>query len=314
MLKKFYTQIVFKYAKTILALIFLLVSFLGYHAFSLKIDASPETLLLENDKDLAYSRLVNQRYRSPDFLVIAYTPKENLLSQQTLTNIKNLSDELLTLPLVTSITSLRNVPLLQSPPRPVRDLVEHIPSIEAGDVNLTMAKTELLTNPMYSRNIVSMDFKTTAIIINLKYDSEHFVLLDKRNQLRTRSREANATQSDKRNFLQVDKEFALYRENSREAQHDNIVQIRHIMQKHKADAEMFLGGINMIADDLITFVKNDLKTYGVIVLLLLIAVLWVLFKQLRWVLIPVVTLTAAIVSSIGFLGLFSFEITVISLN
>lgn len=314
MLKRFYTQVIFKYAKLILALIFVLVAFLGYHAFSLKIDASPETLLLENDKDLAYTRLISKRYRSPEFLVIAYTPKHSLLSPSSLADIKALSEELLELPMVSSVTSILNVPLLQSPPRPVRDLVEHIPSIEAGDVNLTLAKKELLNNPMYIKNIVSKDFKTTAIIINLKYDEEHFRLLDLRNTLRKLSREDNVTTKEIYNYKQAEKDFSLYRERSREAQHDNIVQIRHIMDTHRDKAEMFLGGVNMIADDLITFVKNDLKTYGVIVLVLLIIVLWFLFKQLRWVLIPVLTLFASLVSSIGFLGLFGFEITVISSN
>lgn len=314
MLKKFYTKIIFVYPRIVLSALFLLVSFLGYHAFSLKIDASPETLLLENDKDLAYSRLVSKRYRSPDFLVIAYSPNQDLLSTQTLTNIEVLSQELLELPLVSSVTSLLNVPLLQSPPRPVRELIDNIPTIEAGNVNLTLAQKELLNNPLYAKNVVSMDFKTTSIIINLKYDEQYYTLLDKRNTLRTRSHEDNASTQDIQAYKKSENDFSHYRDSIREAQHQNIIDIRSIMKQHQNEAQMFLGGVNMIADDLITFVKNDLKTYGIIVLLLLIAVLWILFRRLRWVLLPVVTLFASITAGIGFLGLFGFEITVISSN
>lgn len=314
MLKKFYTQFIFVYPKSVLFLVFMLVSFLGYHAFSLKIDASPETLLLENDKDLAYTRVINKRYRTPDFLLIAYTPHNSLLSSETLLEIKELSDELLELPLVESVTSLRNIPLLQSPVRPVKELVEHIPTIEDGDVNLTLARTEFLNNPLYTKNIVSTDFKTTAIVINLKYDEKYYTLLDKRNELRKESKKRDVTKEDKLKYAQTEKEFSLYRESIREAHHNNIVKIREIMKKHQDKAEMFLGGVNMIADDLITFVKNDLKTYGAIVIFLLITVLWILFRQLRWVVLPVVALATSIIASIGFLGLFGFEITVISSN
>ncbi|HIC43597.1 MAG TPA: RND family transporter [Sulfurimonas sp.] len=314
MLKQFYTKIIFVYPRLVLFSVFLLVAFLGFHAFSLKVDASPETLLLENDKDLEYTRLIAKRYRSPEILVITYTPKASLLEAKTLSNIKSLSQDLQNLPLVSSVTSILNIPFLQSPPLPVKELLEHIPTIEAGDVNLSLAKKELLTSPLYSKNIVSEDFKTTAIIINLKYDEKYFQLLDDRNHLRQRSREDNASKKDKLLFQYAQKVFSIYRESTRQSQHQNIKNVRALMQKHATDAQMFLGGINMISDDLITFVKNDLKTYGLIVLILLIAVFWFIFRRIRWVVLPIITLFSTITSSVGFLGLFNFEITVISSN
>ena len=314
MLKNFYNKLIFVYPKSVLLSLFLLVSFLSYHALDLRVDASPDTLLLENDRDLLYSRIVSQRYRSPDFLVIAYTPKSDLLAPETLQAIKALSDDLIKLPLVKSITSVYNIPFLQSPPKPVKDLVEHIPTIQGGDVNLTMARAELLNNPLYHENIVSPDLKTTAIIINLPYDKKYYELLDKRTKLKTASKLKTATLQDKQNYISSKEEFTAYTDSLREAQHQNIVQIRAVMDRHRDKAEMFLGGVAMISDDLITFVKNDLKTYGVIVLLLLIVVLWILFKEPRWVLIPILTLAASIFSSLGFLGLFDFPITVISSN
>ena len=314
MLRSFYTKFIFVYPKSVLVFIALLVSFLGFHAVDLKIDASPETLLLEDDKDLLYSRLVNQRYRSPDFLVIAYSPKQDLLAPETLSAIKALSDDLVKLPLITSITSIYNIPFLQSPPRPVKDLVEHIPTIEGNDVDLDLARKELVSNPLYHENIVSPDLKTTAIVLNLPYDKQYYDLLDQRNKLKALSEKETASPQELANFNQAQLAFVSYTDSLRAAQHDNIVKIRAIMDRHRDKADMFLGGISMISDDLITFVKNDLKTYGVIVLFLLIAVLWVLFREVRWVVVPILTLAASIISSIGFLGLFHFPITVISSN
>lgn len=314
MLKKFYKNVVFIYPKSILFLVFLLIAFLGYQAFNLKVDASAETLLLEDDKDLAYTRVVNTRYRSPDFLLITYTPKADLLSEASLSDIKQISEELIELPLVESITSLRNVPLMQSPPRPVSELVEDVPTIEKGGIDLSLAKTELLNNPLYAQNLVSPDFKTTAIMVNLFYDEKYYNLLDRRNDLRVKAKDKNATQTIQREFAKAEQTFTLYRDSLREAQHENILKIREIMERHQDKAELFLGGVSMIADDMITYVKRDLQNYGLIVLLLLITVFWVVFRQIRWVVLPVFVLAVSITASIGLLGFFGWEVTVISSN
>ncbi|MDF1881975.1 MMPL family transporter [Sulfurimonas sp. MAG313] len=314
MLKKFYKNIIFVHPRMVLSFLFLLISFLGFHALSLKVDASPETLLLENDKALSYTRLIAKRYRSSEFLVIAYTPNKSILHPDTLKNIKYLSDELLELPLVESITSVRNVPLVQSPPLPIKDLASHVPSIEDGIIDLELAKKELLSNPLYTKNIVSEDFKTTTILINLVKDTRYNTLLDNRNASREKAEADNAGQEDKAAYKTAQDIFFSYRDKARKVQHQNILSIRSIMQKYQDQGQMFLGGINMISDDLISFVKQDLKTYGLIVLFLLIIIFSLIFREFIWVILSLITLFASLIASIGFLGLFNFEVTVISSN
>ena len=272
MIKELYSKVVFSYPKLLLTVLFLVIGFLANQATELKIDASAKTLLLEDDKDLAYTRLVHKRYDSSDFLVITYSPKKELLDTDTLDNIKNICDEIEMLPLIKSINSIRTIPLLQSASVPIAELTSGVPTLATHTVDKALVKKELLNNPLYIENFVSPDFKTTALILNL-HDN-----------------------------------------NSKDIRHANIVDIRKIMQKYKADAQMFLGGANMVADDMITFVKNDLKTYGIIVLFLLIAILYIVFGELKWVLIPIVILSSSIVSSIGLIGLFGWEVTVVSSN
>ncbi|QFR50339.1 MMPL family transporter [Sulfurimonas lithotrophica] len=272
MIKDLYSKIVFKYTKYTLFFIFLLVGFLAFEAFKLEVDASAKTLLLENDKDLAYSREVYKRYKSQDLLMIAYTPKSYLLSDDTLKNIKKISSDLQKLPLVDSVNTILNIPLLETSKLSFEQLAEGAKTLETKGINKDEVKKELLNNPLYIENFVSPDFKTTSIMINLKD-----------------------------NF-------------SKDVQHKNIVEIRSIMKKYQADADMFLGGANMIADDMISYVKSDLKNYGVIVLFLLILILYVVFKEIKWVLLPLIILFAAIVSSIGLLGLFEWQVTVVSSN
>ena len=272
MIKELYKKIILTYPKFILLFISLLVAFLAYEAFNLKVDASAKTLLLEDDKDLAYSREVYKRYKSQDLLVIAYLPKHNLLDDITLRNLNKISSEIERLSLVDSVNTIVNIPLLQTSNISFAELANGAKTLADKDIDKNEAKKELLNNPLYVENFVSRDFKTTSIMINLKDNY------------------------------------------SKEIRHQNIKEIRDIMTRYKADAQMFLGGADMIADDMITYVKNDLKNYGAIVLFLLIMILYIVFKEIKWVLLPLTILFASIVSSVGILGLFEWEVTVVSSN
>ena len=314
MLKRFYTGFVFRYPVLVIALVLLVTAMLATQIPRLSVDASAETLLLEHDKDLAYSRLVARRYRSPDFLIITYTPKNDLLSPQTLETIRILSDALSRVDGVDSVTSILNVPLLESPPKPVRELLEKIPSIGAGDVNLTLARQELARNPLYVSNLVSPDLRTTALQVNLTFDARYYELLDRLNALRLRDENGSATAAQKQELASAEAAFKAYRDVLRVKDHRLILAVRNIIASHHEAGQLFLGGVTMIADDMITFVKRDLRTYGSAVLVLLVLVLWMLFRQWRWVLLPVMILTVSVALTVGLLGLFGFEITVISSN
>ena len=171
-LKKIYENIILKFWKLILFLILGSVLLLSFQIKNLTIDASSETLILENDKDLAFTRLITKRYYSPDFLVIAYTPDKDLFHSETLKTISDITKKLLDLKQVHSVNSILNVPLLQSPPRPISELLEHIPILEDPTMDKNLARLEFLNSPIYKDNLVSSDFKTTAILVNLKDDEE----------------------------------------------------------------------------------------------------------------------------------------------
>jgi predicted RND superfamily exporter protein len=75
-----------------------------------------------------------------------------------------------------------------------------------------------------------------------------------------------------------------------------------------------LGGISMIADDLISFIKKDLKIFGIGVLLFLIVVLGIIFRSKRWVILPILCCAFSAVAMMGLLGMFDWQVTVISSN
>mgnify|MGYP001292042989 CR=1 FL=1 len=175
MIKKIYDTFILKYPFIILTILMLFVSTLGFFATKVEIDASAETLLLEDDKDLQFFREVNKTYDNSDFLVVTFSPKKGeLLSKENLETIKNISNDFLKVQNIESVTSILNVPLLQSPIRPISDLVEGVDSLETKEFDTNLVKNELLHSPLYSNALVSSDFKTTALILNLKTDSKYF--------------------------------------------------------------------------------------------------------------------------------------------
>ncbi len=316
MIKKFYDNLILKYPKTILIILLSFVGILGYYTTKLEIDASSETLLLEDDKDLKIFREVNKNYTNPNFLVVAYSPKSGeILDDKNLQIIKNLTNDFLNLDSISSTTSILNVPLLQSPIKPISDLVSGVDTLQTkNDIDKKLVKNEFLSSPLYKNSLVSEDFKTTAIVLNLKEDKKYFELLEKRNSLLKKRRDNKASSKELLELEKVQKDFKDYRDFLREKESKDIQEVRDVVKKYSSNSKIFLGGVNMIANDVIGFVKNDLKIYGSTLVFILIFILWFIFRHIRWIVLPISICILSVISTAGLLGLFGWEVTVISSN
>jgi uncharacterized protein len=314
LVRNFYNYVVLRYPLVVLASIILMITFLGYQAQNLQIDASSETLVMEGDKDLAYTREVNKRYGNQDFLFITFTPKNELLSNQTLDAVKRLRNDLEKLIFVDSVFCILNVPLLESPPQPVSELVKNVPTLESPNIDKRLARKEFLNSPIYQKMLVSPDFKTTAFQVNLIEDKKWIDFVNQRNHLRSKEKDGSIRESEKLALKKIISDFKIHRDENRAEVHKNIAEVRALIEKYRDEGELFLGGVSMIGDDLITFLKNDLSFFGTGVLIFLIIMLLFIFRQIRWIIIPVVTCTFSVIATAGLLGMFGWEVTVISSN
>ncbi len=243
-----------------------------------------------------------------------FSPKSDLLSNENLETIKNMTNDFLKVQSIEKVNSILNVPLLQSPIRPISDLVSGVDSLETKEVDKNLVKNEFLTSPLYSNALVSADFKTTALILNIKNDSKYFELLEKRNSLLLKQKDKTISKNEELELKKIIIEFKNYRDLLRQNDADEIEKIREIIKKYEPNGKIFLGGVNMIASDVIGFVKNDLVIYGFSLILIFIFILWSIFRKIRWVVIPLFICFISIVSTGGILGLFGWEVTVISSN
>ena len=317
MLNSLYNNYLLKYPKFILFFIAVFVAIMISFAMRLEIDASAETLLLEGDKDLEFSRKVSENFESQSLLVVTYSIKDDLLNQKNIENIKELSASILKLDIVESVNSIVNVPLLQSPVRALKELLKDIPTLESKGMDKALAKKEFLHSAIYEKNIVSPDFHTTALAVNLKRDYKYYELMDKRNAFVKLKKEKKLTKTEQEDYKKASKELKEYRDKQRLYTHKSIVDMRSILknfQENHSDVKLHLGGVSMIADDMVEFVKHDLKTFGLLIIGLLIVILYILLRNIEWVAISLFICSISLVITSGLLGLFSWEITIVSSN
>ena len=310
----FFDRVVLGHPKTVILCVLIAVGFLMFQARHFRLDASAETLVLENDEDLEYSRLIRSRYGEQDFLILTYTPRDNLLSEKTLGIIGRLRGDLKSLDSVTSVLSILDVPLLESPPVTLKELSGDLPTLETPTVDRELARTELRESPLYKDLLVSPDLKTTALLIDFAEDEVFYDLLERRNDLRQKKASRKLTLPEHAELGRVTEQFRQHRDKMRQHRHMDILKIRAIMNNYREDADLFLGGVSMIADDMISFIKNDLNIFGIGVLLFLIIALGIIFRRFRWVCLPILFCLVSVICMAGLLGWFGWEVTVISSN
>jgi hypothetical protein len=292
----------------------LLTAFFGYEAQYLRIDASAETLLLENDKDLKLSRAVNERYAASDYLVVAFTPKDDLLSSSTISTIKNIKKAIGMIDGVKSTTTIIDVPLLMSPKKDINEIVRETKTLSSIGIDKKLVKDELMTSPLYSENLVSKDFKTTAIIVNLKPDQVYKKLLAKRNSFVDIKENRELSSTEQIEYIHAQESLKEYRASLKIKDHKLIEQVRFKLDTFRNEGDLFLGGAIMIADDMIGFVKSDIVIYGTAILLIMIFMFWIIFREIRFVVLPIFISIVALVITTGINAMLGLEVTVISSN
>jgi len=310
----FFDRGILKYPRIVLVCILAALFFFGFGAKKFRLDASAETLVLENDQDLRYSRLINSRYGDSDLLLLTFKPNDDLFSDKVLATLARLREDLKQVHDVESVLTILDVPLLRSPPIPLKQLGSTTRTLESPDVDKALARRELADSPLYRNLLVSPDLKTTAILITFPHDQRYDDLVFQRDTLREKKAAGILTDAQRRKLDEVVRQFAQYHDEVRQRRHHDILTIRGIMDKYRQHGTLFLGGVSMIADDMISFIKSDLRIFGTAVFLLLVFTIAIIFRRIYWVILPTLTCLVSVVCMVGFLGWFGWEVTVISSN
>ena len=162
-----YDTLVLHNPKLVLVVLLSILVFFGYHTKNFKLDASADSLLLEDDVDLKVFRKIHERYASSDLLVVTYTPDIDLFSDQALEPLKQLRGELKKVTSVDTVFTILDAPLFNSSDVDIQEMIDDMPSLEKPGIDRAKAKDELVNSPIYRDLIVSADGRTAALLLGL---------------------------------------------------------------------------------------------------------------------------------------------------
>ena len=291
MFAQIYQNIILKNPKSIfITLLIALLSF-GYFAKDFRLDASSETLLIEGDPDLKYLKEISKRYGSKDFLILTYTPQEDMISDSSINNLLSLKYKIQSLEWVHSVITLLDIPLLNSTDAPLQERLENFKTLKDESIDRARGFNEIISSPVFRNFVISEDGKTSGIIVNIK-----------------KNKELKDFENKSKNEIEIHNDFI------KKQNHQNILEIREIIKSYEDIGKIHLGGIPMIADDMMSFIKSDIIVFGLGVFLFIIITLWFVFRKLIWIIVPISSCIFSVVIMMGVLGMLGWKVTVISSN
>jgi len=311
-LAKLYSDTVFGKPKLVMVILFLLMSFFAYQAQNFRLDASADSLLLEDDPDLEYSRSINTRYGIRESVTIAYTPEGDLFDRSELNRLGELLEELLLIDRVESVDSILNVPVFED--TPLTGISENYLTLMNEDIDLVSAREEITSSPVFRNAVISPDGKTAGVLVSFAIDDTARTLLARRTELRSLQRTGEIGGDQLSELQNIEADYAVHSVLAADRQHENITAVRQTLERYRDGAQIYLGGAPMIADDLVTFVQSDLSNFSSAVVLLIIFALGLIFRKIRWVALPLACCAVAGTIMVGVLGLMDWRVTVVSSN
>ena len=291
MISQLYQNIILKNPKSVVIILLIVRISFGYNSKNFRLDASSETLLIEGDPDLKYLKEITDRYGSKDFLILTYTPAESMVSDTSINNLLSLKYKIQSLNWVHSVITLLDVPLLSNSDAPLQERLESFKTLKDENVDRDRGFKEILSSPVFRNFVISEDGNTSGIIVNIK-KNDLFEDLEKKSI----------------------KEIETLKDQIKKQNHNNILEIREVIKSYENVGKIHLGGIPMIADDMMTFIKSDIIVFGLGVLLFIIATLWFVFRKLIWIIVPISSCFFSVIIMTGILGLLNWKVTVISSN
>ena len=304
---------ILSFPKIIILIISIIVLSSLYLAKDFKLDASADTLLLENDPDLQYLREVNKRYGSEEFFILTYEPKTAIDSKSIL-ELETFVKKINKLEWVSKTISIINAPLLQSSDEPLMDRIKNLKYITSPDIKFEVALNELTHSPVYKDLIISADSKTLGIVVYLKDNQEYLKKIQEKSELLTAQQNRKLTDSEVKKLNQTNLALDQLKKKQGELISKYNQTIKDLTKDQSQFAEIRLSGIPMIADDMISFIKKDIVIFGFGVFAFIIFILWTVFRDFKWVAFPLINCFVSIVIMVGFLGALDWKVTVISSN
>tara|TARA_B100000963_G_scaffold84265_1_gene71875 strand:- start:9759 stop:12242 length:2484 start_codon:yes stop_codon:yes gene_type:complete len=309
-----YKKIILDFNKITLFFITVLIGLALYQSKDFNLDASSDALLLEGDPDLKYLRQVNDTYGAKEFLVLTYSPVSSFVEKETILNIQLLKSKIEKLTWVDSVITIIDVPLLKSSDEGLMERLKNYKTLAYPEIDRERGFNEIINSPIYKNYVISEDGKTSGIVVYLKKDKRLAEYIKIKDKYFNQMIETGLSNEEKINYKNFVKEYEEYRNLYNIRNHQNITEIRDVINKYGENADIHLGGIPMIANDMMSYIKSDIVVFGIGVFFFIVLTLWFIFRNFKWVVMPLLGCAVSVIFMIGLLGMVGWKVTVISSN
>lgn len=265
------------------------------------IDTSTEGFLHTDDPELvAYNNFRDQFGR--DEVIIIAIKSADIFSQRFLETIQKLHEELEeNVPYIDDITSLVNARNTRGEADEliVEDLLEHWPQNQS---EMTALKKRVLTNPLYKNLLISEDATFTTIIIKTHSHSSFGQDVD----VLEGFEDETAEDSNVKSKAADQGVYLTDEENSRA-----VDAARGVIEKYQApDFKIFLTGSPVVTHFLKRSMINDMRKFMALAVATVAILLFVMFRRVSGVLLPLVIVVLSLLATIGIMALAGVAIKV----
>ena len=314
-MSSFYQRAISRYFGLIIVVTAVLGGLAASQLDKVRLDASSDSLLLQGDPDLAFFKEATDRYESYEFLILTWEPDSPLLSDESLSGLANMVTDLERVKGVRTVTSALDVPLLESPPISLTDLsdLDAIASLRDPTVDREMALEEFTTSQLYRNLVVSEAGDLTAVQVTIEPNQDVDRLGDLRGELRQQVAEGGGVEIQDR-LVEVERDYDAATRTVNAERAELVASVRAVAEVYRGQSRIFVGGVPMIAADMLDFVEDDLVTFGLAIIGVMVGMLALIFRDYRWVVIPISGCTLSALMMLGVLGLTDWRMTIISSN
>ena len=314
-----YSIFVIKNPLLILSAVLLVILIASQGITNFKLDASSDALVLEGDESLKTYRENEKEFGDSSFLIVTFKPEFELFSYQSLNQLSQIEESLSKLDGVDSVLSLLDAPIFFQPKVGLTEVADNLKDLSTEGIDLSKAKQEIINNPIYRDLIISEDGSTTAMQIVLRGNDEYDLLITDRYRildiLKSKEPITNGTKTLLQNDLEsINKRISELNDNESNFNSSLVSEIRSILDVHRNNATLYLGGPAMITSDMMEYIRSDLVVFGVAVASVFAIMLFLFFGNIWFVILPISNAFLTTFVTAGFLGYMDWKISVVSSN
>ncbi len=314
-----YSIFVIKNPLIILSAVVLVILIASQGISNFKLDASSDALVLEGDESLKTYRENEKEFGDSSFLIVTFKPESELFSYQSLNQLSQIEESLSKLDGVDSVLSLLDAPIFFQPKVGLTEVADNLKDLTTEGIDLSKAKQEIINNPIYRDLIISKDGSTTAMQIVLRGNDEYDLLISNRYRILETLKSKEPITNESKTILQndldsINKRISELNNNESNFNSFLVSEIRSILDGHRNNATLYLGGPAMITSDMMEYIRSDLVVFGIAVASVFAVMLFLFFGNIWFVILPISNAFLTTFVTAGFLGYMDWKISVVSSN